>query len=102
MARIRKDSTNWNGRKQVSELEGKYPEIPKQGKKKNTKLWCKGKEGRLHEYEKVKELWLCLSFVKSPHKNIYHWCLRCKTCNKKVWKWEKEFKEFGNEKIRGG
>lgn len=85
MARISQDDDSWKAggikRRDFRSVRN-GPEVPKHGKKKNTKKWCRGQVGKLHDTE-VKP-WKSLSFYRDPFNRPVWVVDKCKNCGKET------------------
>lgn len=65
-------------------------------RKKNTRKWCKGVEGRKHEFEVVEKTW-GYSFRSTYPQTRAHFVDKCRKCGKEandfyVWLWKPQWK----------
>lgn len=84
MAKLSDDASGWSasGKRKKIETQKADPQVPKPGssKKKNTKKWCKGIEGRYHEVKNVQLVNFndnCWNNLYSPG---YYWRDKDKWC----------------------
>lgn len=82
MARIKKDKTNYGGRKQYADAFKIPPEEAKHSSRKNTRKWCRGRVG-------IKHLWALVKVGDWGAKHglgvLETW--QCATCSKKSLRW---------------
>lgn len=83
--RLKEDKSSWKASNVLRKIQPVLAEPKKMHRAKNTRKWCKGKEGRLHDPQLlVCERWVSL-FTGQP---FIHEEWRCADCGKRWYNYD--------------
>lgn len=85
MARVSRDDDSWKAsgvKRRDERQDSSTPEVSRRkGKKKNTRRWCKGVEGRKHDYE----IGVGMKRYQFDQSQPAKWVIdRCRNCGKEI------------------
>lgn len=84
MARVSRDDDSWKAsgvKRRDERQDSSTPEVSRKGKKKNTRRWCKGVEGRKHDYE----IGVGMKRYQFDQSQPAKWVIdRCRNCGKEI------------------